>query len=57
MDKYLKGNELYFTAKCSARCSLPDASNPLPLAPSGRCVSLCLRAFGELDIVALGVLR
>ncbi len=40
MDKYLKGNELYFTAKCSARCSLPDASN---LLPATRCPS-CLRA-------------
>lgn len=34
MDKYLKDSELYFTAECSARCSLPDARNPLPLVLS-----------------------
>ncbi len=35
----------------------PQPAARCPFAPSGRCVSLCLRAFGKLDIVALGVLR
>jgi len=40
MDKYLKDNELYFTAECSARCSLLAACCLLPAAL--RAFTVCL---------------